>query len=263
MGILHWLRFRRRLPVNPGEQFIADWNRRVREQHDCAGRTSFYALTDDEFAASETKFAAGAWQSHFVGGSLAVYRNSVIPIRALFNSVMCLGLDSFNGAYPCPSRTLDDACAFKLRTLDAAIDETPTDLLALVNDISLPHWQEWSQGSAFLSNIMEESNCHCMHSITRHAYRLLAARLKCSKADFLAFQEAAAVISNHGLLRKNPDGHLEVNRMLQDFFPSLKRRRDAIVDRRKALEWRAETSPDCVVPDELIGISGFRHVGGG
>jgi hypothetical protein len=133
--------------------------------------------------------------------------------------------------------------------LDAAISETPTDLLVLIGldkvDFQLLDALRVSKDRhATVQEALEQANSFGIHSLYRYASRLLSEHCEqLDEAGHLAFIRAALALHRIGLFHEN-----HVSPVAIDFFPSLALREDEISARRLALKWRPETGEDPVVP---------------
>jgi hypothetical protein len=90
------------------------------------------------------------------------------------------------------------------------------------------------------------------HSLYRYSARLLARRLDCAGADFLAFRAAADAVLMHGLFCGEFEGGLQISPFLQDAFPTLRDRRDELLRRRSDLAWREESDGNRMISEEEL-----------
>ena len=243
MERLRWL-----LEWNVGSE---EWRRLKNAQYWGRQRTEYHPVKEWELAASDSRYLSSDWQSVTLRHGMTTYRDRVIPVRALFETGLWLVLSETDGP-ACPSSAISGACAFGVASLNAALADTDTDLLVFIGGVGLPSPREWSRDVSFLRCLTAEAADPYWHSLHRYSMAILAKRLNCTGADFLAFQSAANMVQTHGLFRGEVEGKLQVNPLLQDAFPTLRDRRYELLRRRSDLEWREESDGNRMISDEEL-----------
>ena len=152
---------------------------------------------------------------------------------------------ALNGvAYRChpadPGAVFEDACAFHLRAMDAAIHDTPTDLLILTAQTYLPTPREWEQSTEWIETSLPSHIFATAHPLAQKARKLFLQRIDTPKADFMAYRDASIVLAALGLLEASVDGppRMRISLEASAAFPSLKHRENDVLRRSEALEWR-------------------------
>ena len=152
---------------------------------------------------------------------------------------------ALNGvAYRChpadPEAVFEDACAFHLRAMDAAIDDTPTDLLILAAQFCLPTPEEWEQSTEWIETSLPSDIFATAHPLAQKARTLFLERIDTPRADFMAYRDASIVLAALGLLDASEDGssRRKISLEASAAFPSLKHRENDVLRRSEALEWR-------------------------
>ena len=97
---------------------------------------------------------------------------------------------ALNGvAYRChpadPEAVFEDACAFHLRAMDAAIDDTPTDLLIFAAQFYLPTPREWEQSTEWIETSLPSDIFATAHPLAQKARTLFLERIDTPKAKSL------------------------------------------------------------------------------
>ena len=147
-------------------------------------------------------------------------------------------------AYRChpadPEAVFEDACAFHLQAMDAAIDDTPTDLLILAAQFCLPTPGEWEQSKEWVEASLPSDIFATAHPLAQKARTLFLERIDTPRADFMAYRGASVVLAGLGLLDASEDGSpgMKISPEACAAFPSLKRRENDVLRRSEALEWR-------------------------
>ncbi|PKQ01542.1 MAG: hypothetical protein CVT73_22915 [Alphaproteobacteria bacterium HGW-Alphaproteobacteria-12] len=138
--------------------------------------------------------------------------------------------------------------------MDAALEQSPSDLLLLLD--GLPRPDTWHLGSGFLAALLQEAESDGMHSLYRYAHALLRERLgNASGADFLALKSACRVLLSTGVMVEDTKAESStkmVHPVVLDVFPSIANRETELLARDIALRWRPETESDPVVLNEII-----------
>lgn len=207
------------------------------------GRSQAGYLPVAESLIEESDKAYGAeYQSNAFTSLIPSFRGAVSQLIYLHSSAKAMFLlEQESGLSPiAPSQVFGAVSAEFLEMLDAAIDETHTDLLILSGanrDIDLG-----SRG-AVLARAAEVEHDDYYHSLWRYRARLLRLHLsQGGRERFLAYRRATIALHSVGLFRESQVGPLAL-----DMFPSLARRADELIARRGALAWRPERDGDCVI----------------
>lgn len=207
------------------------------------GRSQAGYLPVAESLIEESDKAYGAeYESRAFTSLIPTYRGRVSPFIYLHSSakVMFL-LEQESGFSPmAPSQVFGSVSAEFLEMLDAAIDETHTDLLILAG---VNRGEDLGSRDAALARAAEVEREDGRHSLWRYQARLLRLHLsQGGRERFLAYRRAMGALHSVGLFHEGKVGPLAL-----DMFPSLARRTDELVARREALAWRPEGEGDRVV----------------
>lgn len=224
-----------------------EWNRLVRTQYKKVPRADFHPVPEDLLGQSDCLYTERSSLTSLV----QCWKERVVPIRVLFHAGATI--TAYDTVRPAnPSVALDDACKFRLAAMDAALRETPVDLLALLDRFQFPAPHVWSQNPSWAKDQFPEWSATGAHSLDRYARALFLKRIRTPAADFLAFQEAAAALDTIGVFQQDERGWC-VDAFARDIFPSIEARAQALVQRRAELTWREEggIAPP-VVPEALI-----------
>lgn len=226
-------------------------------------KAGFVPVADEAIEASDAQYYSDGHRSFLIQSQNRKNRNMVFPIRALYNTGITFLINA-EDSYPINHTiAVEGACRFRMAAMDAALTNTPCDLLVLLHSIrSIPSPRTWEQSTEWQTKEFDPNEIADLHSTYRHAVALLAQRFATPAADFIAFKEAAHVIDKFGLFQtETHEGVLEQERLgnvVCDIFPGLRLREGELLSRKIRLAWRPE-GPDQppVVPNDKIGVDGF------
>jgi hypothetical protein len=124
--------------------------------------------------------------------------------------------------------------------MDAAIKDTPTDLLILTARNNLPSPKEWEQSTKWVEDNLPSDFFTTAHPLAQKARTLFLERIDTPTADFMAYRDGSIVLEALGLLDASEDGYPRMKISLEACaaFPSLKHRENDVLRRSEALEWR-------------------------
>jgi hypothetical protein len=201
----------------------------------------YHPVSPKAFDQSELDYAA-EYRSRGFSSMLPNYREARATIIYLHSSAKLMYLAYQGcGMQVGPSEVFAGVSRDHLELLDAAIADTPNDLLILTcrnpRDFDLDDHEE------ALRNAAEIQNDDHHHSLHRYHGRLLIEHLSSGgRARLLAFRRAMAALDDIDLFHEGGVGPLAL-----DFFPSLFARADELVARDEALAWRPEEDGNRVV----------------
>lgn len=250
-----------RFPVQTSNKsdFEKDWDRRVEDQHNSAMISKYHPMPQSVLEASNERFSSNSYRSFKFDVLRAAYQRAVVPVRVLYATGVTLVIEE---SHVSPSHIIETVCQFRLDAMEAALNDTPADLLILLSEADLPCPDSWEDRSGWSEEAFAGADDIMRHnSPYRHGLALLLKRLDTSRADFLAFKEAAALIMEHSLFHKEKgeDGSVEVKLqyIMADIFPSLREKERYLLERHAILMRRSEDGDNPVVPDNKIGVDGF------
>lgn len=223
-----------------------EWNRLVKSQYKAVRRADFYPIPEDLLGRSDTLYNERSNLTSFV----RVWQDMVVPIRILFHAGATItAYDVISPANP--SVALDDACKFRLEAMDAALRETPLDLLVMQNSFVLPSPQEWSRDAQWAAREFPDVS-DGSHALYGYARSLFLKRIDTAASDFLAFREAAIALNEIGLFEPEADNASGtcVNALVQELFPTIKARATALAQRHQFLTRCAENEAAAPVGPE-------------
>ncbi|MEC7763723.1 MAG: hypothetical protein VX874_17600 [Pseudomonadota bacterium] len=232
-------------------EFQRDFRRKQKDQSPRMSRAEFDPIPDDVLTDSDALYLSKDNLSFFA----TVWQDKTLPIRALYHAGLSVAERSTSplGGHANPSVTLDECCKFRLEVMDAALDDTPVDLLVfLAISFYLPNPREWSQEPEWAGIVLTFVTNQSLDPLSRYANALLLARIGTSGADFRAFREAATTLQDIGMFDTSPPS-ATVDAFVQDLFPSIRARSAKLLARRQQLEWHSDRKPESsFVTEELI-----------
>lgn len=207
-------------------------------------KAAYFPVPEKLLKGSNAAFE-GEYKSFAFTSLITTYRRLVSPIIYLHSSAKAMFLvEGECGGHHAtigPSQVFGVVSADLLQILDAAIDDTHTDLLIL-SDRSASDF-DLDDRDAVLARAAGIEGGDYYHSLSRYHARLLRKHLSDGgRARFLAFRRAVIALRSIGLFHEDQVGPLAL-----DMFPSLARRMDDLITRREALAWRPESEGDRVV----------------
>lgn len=197
---------------------------------------TFVPVDDERQAQSDQILASTEWASLEASNVARAYRGMTHPVRILHRTAMQLALNvnlTLGRARTPLSEIFDNVSEFHLATLDAAIAETPIDLIAIFDRDFLPRVEEWSRDPEFTDSLVSDDDGSGQEMLS-FARRLLHDRLiTASQVDFIALKEAFFIMQTVNVFDGNPhsDAEAEVTPVLLDVFPTLRRMERALICR--------------------------------
>jgi hypothetical protein len=227
------------------------YSERVKRQSEALASSGFKPISEERLERSDAAYTSTSWRSTAISDYARHHQHLIHPIRALHETGIELVLQ-YCRQQGWPQRSTSEVVAdlseYHLRSLDAAIADTPIDLIAAFERALLPNVREWSNEAEFLDGLMEQASASGASRISTLAARLLHDRIVASNAaDFLAFKEAFCVLQDIGVFHR-PDASIdsmEISPILLDIFPVLRKNEMPLRERARAL-FKEEAGCDVV-----------------
>lgn len=262
--MLHWIL--RKLSGQPKskQDFTKHWNERVRAQHDRVQKAGFFPVSDEALALSGAQYFDQGHRSAMFAQFNLTNRCTIFPLRALYATGATLMMNSGQGHSA--TLAMEGACRFRLAAMEAALSFTPTDLLILMDSRScLPSPASWEQSEEWRTKAFPSDIVASEPFLWRHAAALFLDRIDTPAADFLAFKEAASVLSSFELFDDKTDfngtSQKQLGFVISDIFPTLRARERDLLIRQRLLEKCQEMErKNFTFPEHLIGVDGFGFV---
>lgn len=234
----------------------------MKVQHDDMQKAKFSPVPNEILARSDAQYFDQGHRSMMYASFNLNNQCTIFPLRALYATGATLMMSSEQGYPANPSLAIEDACRFRVAAMEAALNDTPGDLLILLGGTYLPSPHTWEQSPEWQAKELAPDLVSSMHSLYGHATTLFLKRIQTPEADFLAFKEAALVLERFGLFLTEKDesgvAHEHLGPVVCDIFPSLRSRECLLLARKSRLAWHDEgTGSVPVVPEDKIGVDGF------
>lgn len=242
--------------------FLRQWNKRVKFQHDDLQKTGYSPVPDETLAVSDAQYFDQGHRSLMYARFNLNNQRTIFPLRALYATGVTLTMSEDHNYPANPALAIESACRFRMAAMEAALNCTPSDLLVMLGSNYLPSPNTWEQSPEWRAKEFEPDRVSSIHSLGRHATALFLKRIETPAADFLAFKEAALVLELFGLFLNEKDdsgGSREhLGPVVCDIFPALRSRESKLLARKFRLAWHSEGDEVCpVVPEDKIGMDGF------
>jgi len=204
-------------------------------QINCRQMGAYFPIPDELLEASDAAFE-GDYKSTAFARLIPTFHKLISPIAYLHSSAKAVFLFDLEYRRVSPSEAFEAVSRSFFEIIDASIDDISTDLLIL---------SVGGTGGGFDFDFLAEvsENDVSRHSLVRYHARLLREHLSNGgRGRLTAFRRAITAIKGTGLFLED-----EVAPLALDFFPSLARREDELLERREALTWRPEEDGNRVV----------------